>query len=145
MSLSAQISPSSPSLLASFDVDLLCLKLGDTTICLSYGNKTIVQGYEQVWENYTGLYIHYQYNGPGAFLPQSCAVTGSLANNVWNSVTLSWSNRPQIAVTIGGQTTTPCTIGMEQDTAGLFRAGLETSYGVDWAVYYDNIVATARR
>ncbi|HKU36501.1 MAG TPA: hypothetical protein VJR89_00100 [Polyangiales bacterium] len=145
LSVSAQISPAAVSGLLSFDVDLMCLNLGDTTICLSYGNHTVVSGYQQTWDNYTGLYIHYMYSGPGAFLPQSCAVSGNLANNVWNAVTLTWADKAQITVAINGSSTTPCTIGMEQDTVGVFQVGMDTHYGVDWSIYYDDVVASVKR
>jgi len=154
ITFAAQISPDAHSNLLPDPVtaDLVCLTIGYTHACLSYGFKASILTNDADSNNYTGLYLSWSTNNPsGAAFTEDCALRAPGGGNmdfqagVWND-TVFKINRSDgsMNVTIGGKTATPvCKGGFDTDTNGQVRYGLYP--GWQWAVNYDNVVVSVAR
>lgn len=124
-------------------VDLLCIEMGGGEACLSY----TFQGDTSFASNYTGYFIAFTYTGGAAFR-FDCPVTGTLAPNLWTSVSMQVTSAGHINVALNGTASPVC-----DGTTTLNDAAVKTTLGLAGhavtstnVVYFiDNVLVAVRR
>jgi hypothetical protein len=129
---------------------LSCLQIGYTRACLAYTHKGTLDGKNSPITDYTGLYVNWATFKPGgAATLYDCPMTGKFSSGAWNTLMFSIDRvNSAVNVTINGQSAiADCNPSFDTDTNGSvslgLRANLTTTAG--WSVYFDSVVASARR
>jgi hypothetical protein len=121
-------------------VDLLCVKYGGNSSCLSYTIGDPTMG------GTSGYYLRFVFSGGAAFA-MNCPISGAFTTNLWNPVTLLVHASGGTDLTINGTASPSCPSPPLTDTAATVVIGPAASgtTNAPFSTYLDNLIAAVQR